>query len=138
MLWKDVLDDNIKLSAELSIHEEELKIQNEELNQIKFELESTKARYFEFLSLAPVGYIILNKDLIIKEANLATSELLGCEKERLIGRGLSTFFLSEDHASLYLHYRRLAQPKTITNGHLRSEGKMAKMFISSSKQSRRV
>ena len=69
---------SIKPLEELTIHQEMLKIQNEELKRIQLELESTKAKYFELYDLAPVGYITLSNDLIVKEANLAASKLLGC------------------------------------------------------------
>ena len=99
---------SIKPLEELTIHQEMLKIQNEELKRIQLELESTKAKYFELYDLAPVGYITLSNDLIVKEANLAASKLLGCERKESINKGLSTFVLTDCHESLFLHYRRLA------------------------------
>ena len=45
------------------------------------ELEASKARYFQLYDLAPVGYITLTSDLMIMEANLATSSLLGTERK---------------------------------------------------------
>lgn len=98
-----------KLVEELSIHQEELNIQNEELRRIQIELEATKARYFELYDLAPVGYIILNNDLIIKESNLAASTLLGMERKDLINKGISKFISPRSHESPFLHYHRLAQ-----------------------------
>ena len=101
-------EDNAILVAELTIHQEQLKVQNEELKMVQLELEATKANYFELYDLAPVGYITLNTDLIIKEANLAASRLLGMDRAHLINSGISRFVRSDLHESLYLHYRRLA------------------------------
>jgi PAS domain S-box-containing protein len=100
-------EDNIRLVEELTLHQEELNIQNEELLRIQDELEVTKAKYFELYDLAPVGYITLSPGLMIKEANLSTSTLLGTGRKDLIGRGLSTFVLPQSQESLYIHYRRL-------------------------------
>jgi chemotaxis family two-component system sensor kinase Cph1 len=100
-------EDNVKLVEELSLHQEELNIQNEELLRIQVELEVSKAKYFELYDLAPVGYITLSPGLMIKEANLSTSTLLGTKRKDLIGRALSTFVLPQSQESLYLHYRRL-------------------------------
>ena len=97
-------EDSAKLIAELTIHQEELNIQNEELKRIQLELEAVKAKYFEIYDLAPIGYVILNSDLMIKEANLTASELLGRDREFLKNKGLSTFKTPEDHESFYLHY----------------------------------
>jgi PAS domain-containing protein len=80
-------EDTARLVEDLMIHQEELKIQNEELKRIRLELATTKARYFELYDLAPVGYLTLSTELIIKQANLAASILLGCERSRLIGKG---------------------------------------------------
>jgi hypothetical protein len=38
-------EDNVKLIIELSLHREELNIQNEELRRVLIELEVTKAKY---------------------------------------------------------------------------------------------
>ena len=105
---KGSAEENVKLVAELTIHQEELNIQNEELRRVQLELESTRAKYFELYNMAPVGYITLDDNLIIKEANLAASRLLGSDKSQIINKGVSSFIPSEQHESLYLHYRRLS------------------------------
>ncbi|HEY3420784.1 MAG TPA: ATP-binding protein [Methanomassiliicoccales archaeon] len=94
---------------ELTIHEEELKIQNEELLRVQIELEASRARYFELYDLAPVGYVMLTPELVIKEANLAASKILGTERRNLINKGLSSFVAPNSQESLYLHYRQLEQ-----------------------------
>jgi PAS domain S-box-containing protein len=99
--------DAIELVQELGIHQEELSIQNEELRRIQIELEESRAKYFELYDLAPVGYITVTKNLIIKESNLAASTLLGMERTDLINKGLSTFVKESSHEQLYLHFKKL-------------------------------
>ncbi len=127
-------DDNVKLVEELSLHQEELNIQNEELQRIQLELEITRAKYFELYDLAPVGYITVTRDLIIKEVNLTASRLLGIDRNNLYDRGLSSFVSPGSQESLYLHYRRLTQEKdkqvsTVS----RSKQRMGKSFMCSSR-----
>lgn len=101
-------EENTKLIEELIIHQEELNIQNEELLRIQSELEATKARYFELYDMAPVGYITLTSELMIKDSNLAASKILGADRKDIINRGVSSFISPSSQESLYLHYRRLS------------------------------
>ena len=101
--------ENTKLVEELTIHQEELRIQNEELIRIQLELEATKDKYFELYDLAPLGYITLSPELIIREANLAASNILGCDRNNLINTGMSSFVSPTSQELLFLHYRRLAE-----------------------------
>ena len=108
---KDWLKEKVKLVEDLSPHQEELNIQNEELLRVQQDLEATRTKYFELYDLAPVGYITLTPDLIIKEANLTASKLLGIDRKNLFNRGLSAFVPYGSQESLYLHYRRLTEEK---------------------------
>jgi PAS domain S-box-containing protein len=101
--------DSLELEQELGIHREELEIQNEELRRAQAELEHSRAKYFELYDLAPVGYITLTKDLIIKESNLAASKILGVDRAAMIDKGLSSFVSPISQELLYLHFKRLEQ-----------------------------
>ncbi len=111
LVYQSHSDDVRKLVEELIIHQEELRIQNEELLRIQVELEVSRARYFELYDLAPVGYLMLTPELIIKEANLAASRLLVTDRKNLINRRLSTFVAPTSQESLHLHYRLLDNRK---------------------------
>ena len=58
-----------------------------------------------------MGYITLSPQLLIKEANLAASKILECDRGNLINKGISSFISTSSQESLYLHYKRLAQGK---------------------------
>ncbi len=100
--------DVIELIQELSIHQEELEMQNEELRRTQVELEASRTKYYRWYELAPVGYLTVSPNLVITEANLTASSLLGTEREMMIGRGISTFFPGKSQELLHLHYRRVA------------------------------
>jgi len=70
--------ENTKLILhELLVHQIELGMQNEELREKQEELDATRQRYFELYDLAPVGYLTLNVNGLILEANLAAATMLG-------------------------------------------------------------
>lgn len=95
-----------ELIEELIIHQEELNIQNEELRDVQLRLEVSNAKYFQLYDLAPLGYITLTPDLLIREANLGASKLLGTDRTKLINKPLSTFVSPKCHELLYLHFTR--------------------------------
>ncbi len=100
--------DASKLIEDLTLHQEELNIQNEELKRIQVELEATRAKYFELYDLAPLGYVTLTPDLLIKEANLGASKLLRTNRASLMNKAISTFISPRSQEQLYLHFRRVA------------------------------
>ncbi|MBK5969963.1 PAS domain S-box protein [Thiorhodovibrio winogradskyi] len=96
-----------QLIHELSVHQIELEIQNEELRRSQSELEASQARYFELYDLAPVGYVALNDGGLIKEANLAAARLLDLPRRDLINKRLSNWIKPDDQDIFYLCRRRL-------------------------------
>ena len=75
----------IRLVHELSIHQIELEMQQEELLQANVELEESLKRYSDLYDFAPVGYLTLARDSTIIEANLTATTMLGLERSRLKG-----------------------------------------------------
>ncbi|EIC22723.1 ATP-binding protein, partial [Thiorhodovibrio frisius] len=96
-----------QLIHELSVHQIELEIQNEELRRSQTELEASRARYFELYDLAPVGYVALNDGGLITEANLAAARLLDLPRQALINRRLSNWIKPDDQDIFYLCRRQL-------------------------------
>ena len=90
---------------ELRVHQIELEIQNEELRRVQAALEIERARYFHIFDLAPVGYVTINAEGLIMEANLTAANLLGIEQRQLTGKTLSHFILRDDQ-DIYSQLRR--------------------------------
>jgi PAS domain S-box-containing protein len=91
------------LVHELNVHQVELKIQNEELREAQMELIQSRDRYSELYDFAPVGYITLDTDGRILEANLTAVTMLGNERDKLLGANLSKFIANHSQDDFYLH-----------------------------------
>ena len=95
-------EDLRRLVNELGVHRIELEMQNEELRRVQAELEASRARYFDFYDLAPVGYLTLDGEGSIVDANLTAARMLGVERANLAGQPLGRFVDSSDRDAVYL------------------------------------
>ena len=100
---KGFTGDARSLLLELGMHQEELKAQNEELRRAQLDLSRTLDRYKELFDSAPIGYLVLDGDFMIRETNLTAASLLGTPRNELIGNPLSKFMSREEADSFYLH-----------------------------------
>ncbi len=94
-----------RLLHELQVHQIELEMQNDELRRGQLELDAARARYFDLYDLAPVGYLTLNDEGMILEANLTATTLLGVARTVLVKKPLTSYILPEDQEKYY-HFRR--------------------------------
>lgn len=85
-----------ELLHELQVYQIQLEMQNENLRQMQFELERSRARYMDFYDFAPVGYLTLQENGLITEINLTGAALLGIERSRLLYQHL-TFFVATEY-----------------------------------------
>ena len=93
---------------ELSVHQVELELQNEELRRTQAELDTERARYFDLYDLAPVGYCTLSKKGLIVETNLTAAAMLGLPREALINTPFSQYIAVADQDTFYRHQRKNA------------------------------
>ncbi len=91
------------LVHELQVHQMELEIQNEELRRAQLELVESRDRYSILFDSAPVGYITVDADSRIREANLTAGKMLGVERRGLLKRKLSSFVAREALDNWRLH-----------------------------------
>lgn len=88
------------LRHELSVHQIELELQNEELRQSVLQLRQAHERYLGLYDFAPVGYFTLDAGGNIQEANLRAGRLLGVGRPQLLGRRLAQFTAPESRSTL--------------------------------------
>ncbi|HSO44122.1 MAG TPA: histidine kinase dimerization/phospho-acceptor domain-containing protein, partial [Rhodoferax sp.] len=98
-------DQTAQLMHDLQVHQIELQQQNEELRQAQLALEQSHARYFDLYDLAPVGYLTVAANGVIKEVNLCAATLLGVGRSALVRRPLSRFIV-KTHQDKYYQCRR--------------------------------
>ena len=75
-----------RLQHELEVHQIELEIQNEELQQAQGQTETALGKYTDLYDFAPTGYFTLTGDGTILAVNLTGSRLVGLERARLLNR----------------------------------------------------
>jgi PAS domain S-box-containing protein len=94
-----------RLVHELQVHQIELEMQNEELRDVRTELEVALARHTDFYDFAPVGFITLTRGGAIALTNLTGAHLLGRERAALRGKFLEKFIAASERRafSAFLH-----------------------------------
>ena len=83
--------DTQRLVQELQIHQIELEMQNEQLEQARSETTAALELYTDLYEFSPAGYFTLGRDCTIRQLNLTGSKLLGAERSRLINRRFGLF-----------------------------------------------
>lgn len=88
--------DTLRVLHELQIRQIELELQNQELRYAREEVERRLQKYTDLFDSAPVGYLTLDREGTIREANLTSASLLGGERGRLVGRAFESFLSADD------------------------------------------
>lgn len=91
------------LIHELNVYQMELEIQNEELRNSQVELAHARDRYADLYEFSPVGYLMLDTDGKVLEANLTAAAILGVERQALAGKKFSKYVTHQYQDTYYLH-----------------------------------
>jgi len=113
---------------ELYVHKIELEMQNEELYKTQIELFSEKMRYFELYDMAPVGYLTLDCEGRIMDANLASASFIGTERAQLQRQLLSQFIFAEDQDIYYTFRKKIIASQERQVCELRMKDAQGKIF----------
>ncbi len=137
LLKKDILpagvleessEQTLDLIHELSVHQIELEIQNEELRAVQSELEASKLRYADLYDYAPVGYITLSEKGVILDANLKVCKMLGDERRNVLNEHLTKYIYYEDQDEYYLKHDLVFKHSKHQTCELRLHGKNKSVF----------
>jgi PAS domain S-box-containing protein len=120
--------ETLRLIHELQVHQIEMEMQNEELRREQEELEASRARYFDLYDLAPVGYLTINEQGTILEANLTAAKLLGIDRGALLTQPLTRFVVPEDREAWQRLARQVFASEELVRGELRLSGAAGQPF----------
>jgi PAS domain S-box-containing protein len=85
------IEDVQRLVQLLQINQIELEHQNQELRIAEEELEVSRHKYVNLFDFAPIPYLTLDLDGVMKEVNLSASKMFGIERSKLIGKRVSMY-----------------------------------------------
>ncbi|MFA6103181.1 MAG: PAS domain S-box protein [Victivallaceae bacterium] len=98
-----------RIFHELSVHQIELEMQNEELRRSQAELDAGRVRYSDLYNQAPVGYCTINEQGLILEANFTAAALFGLPLNSMFKQPVSRFILGDDQDIYYLFHKQLVK-----------------------------
>jgi PAS domain S-box-containing protein len=90
------MEDVHRLVELLQINQIELEHQNLELRIAEEELEVSRNKYVNLFDFAPIPYLTLDLDGVMKEVNLSAGKMFGIERSKLIGKHVSTHIPSDE------------------------------------------
>jgi PAS domain S-box-containing protein len=99
--------DALKLLHELQVHQVELAMQHEQMEQSRAEVAESLERYVERFDFAPVGYFTVEPDGRIVEGNLAGADLFEVDRADLPGRSIESLVAADSRAALRAVLSRL-------------------------------
>ncbi|MET3109058.1 PAS domain S-box-containing protein [Oxalobacteraceae bacterium GrIS 2.11] len=88
---------------ELQLYQLELEAQNESLREAKLALAESRDRYADLFEFVPVGCLTLSEQGQITAVNLAGAEVLGGERETLMGKSFAGFLTADSADRWHLH-----------------------------------
>ena len=91
------------LIQQLQVQHVQLEMQNEELRQAQETLAEACEHYTQLYDFSPAGYVTLNSEGIIEEANLRFCALLGLNRKFVVQRPFSNFVVTEDWDLFHRH-----------------------------------
>ncbi len=98
----------------INIQNIELELQNDELIRTNYtlsvkenELLQAKNQYQSLFEFAPVGYVILNSDIVIVDCNYTFSDLVGFPKNHILSKEFSSFISKNHQDNFYFYSNKL-------------------------------
>ena len=117
-----------KLLEDLRLHQVELEMQNEELKKAQQVIEEGRQRLADLYDFAPVGYLTLNAQNVVEEANLTAATLLGTVRQVLVGASFLQYVDSHYAAEYRRHHERVVKSRAKAVCELRLQKRDGNVF----------
>ncbi len=104
-------DDMKTLIHDYQVSQIELEMQNDELKRSQEKLDTSRARYFDFFNMIPIGFFSINEQQLILECNLTAATLLEWSLNEFTNQPITRFILKEDQDIYYLHSKQAFETK---------------------------
>jgi PAS domain S-box-containing protein len=111
-IGKMTADEIQALFCELQVHQIELVMQNEELIETQQSLIKSENDYTRIYDLAPIAYLTLSQQGLIKQANIAATILFNLSREKLLNQRLEKLIHTEDQDAYYLFFRNVLKEQS--------------------------
>ena len=98
-----------QLMEEVSIYHQELIFQNNELVQQGAKLKESRIKYRELFDEAPVGYVVMDQDYIIKAANKTFCQYAQLAPGGIIGQKLTSFIHPDSQDEFFFMMKELGK-----------------------------
>ncbi|WP_141731677.1 PAS domain-containing hybrid sensor histidine kinase/response regulator [Oligoflexus tunisiensis] len=98
-----------RLIHELQTHRIELELQNEELRRAEYQLKQAAKRYGDLYDFAPVGYLTLTRNAVIREINLKGAASLQKDRIQLIGAPFHDYIFDGYQEMFHQHLHDVIQ-----------------------------
>ncbi|MBD3316960.1 MAG: PAS domain S-box protein, partial [Chitinivibrionales bacterium] len=94
-----------EILLDLQVHRLELELQNDELRRTRGELEDVHLRFARLYHNAPVGYVVLDRAGIIKQANATFARLVKADAKAIDGAPFASFLARDDESVFRARYK---------------------------------
>ena len=86
-------------------HQIELEMRNRQLIESQSDLENTRDKYANLYDFAPIGFVSFDRKGCIQEINLTACQMLGYEREVILGKPFSTCLSLNDAQKFFRHLK---------------------------------
>ncbi len=108
---EQMYNERTELVDELRQHQMELELQAKDLSLARETSEQNRQKYQDLYDYAPVGYLTLDRDGVILDANRTAGWMLAEDRDKLIGSHFNTFIAPESQAAWCLYMSKLIASK---------------------------
>lgn len=98
-------DSESYLAHELQLYQTELEMKNRELREAQQDLEISRDRYADLYDFAPVSYVTLDSEGVVKNINLTGASMLGEVRSGIVDRSFLKWVVRDDIDIYYRHLR---------------------------------